>query len=86
MRMCMNTIVFFGLAPCPPYKSDPVTNPKAANYSTANFDVLCTDSTSFLSGPTDNVAHEVILYIWYKVQRTRYLFVPGTTHLLIQVV
>ena len=46
----------------------------------------CTDS-SFLSGPTvDNVAHEVILYIWYKVQRTRYLFVPGTTHLLINVV
>ena len=50
---------------------------------------MCTDSTSFSSGPTvDNVAHEVILYIWYKVQRTgyQYLFVPGTTHLLIHVV
>ena len=88
IRMYMNTVVFFRLAPCPPYKGDPITNPKTANYSTAKYDVYVQTAPAFwvVLLSVDNVTHEVILYTWYKVQRTRYLFVPGTTHLLIKVV
>ena len=88
MRMCINTIMLSRLAPCPPCKSDPIPNPKAANYSTAKYDVYVQTAPAFwvVLLSVDNVTHEVILYTWYKVQRTRYLFVPGTTHLLIHVV
>ena len=62
IRMYMNTVVFFRLAPCPPYKGDPITNPKTANYSTAKYDVYVQTAPAFWVVLL-LMAHEVILYL-----------------------